>query len=693
MLLPALHRLLSFHVLRRIMPECGIRFLSGVGPARAARLGKLGIYSREDLLLHIPRSYIDRRCITRIADLVPGRSATVSGTVAASGSWRSKSGRRVFRAELEDGSGRLSITFFNTAFIEPRLRSGARIMATGSITSFRGAGMVHPEIVQEDDREGLDPAAVLPVYPLTEGLTQGVVRMLVARVLAMGDLHLPELLPAEVLGELGWTGRREVLEKVHLPGSPEEGEKARRTLALEELYVYQSVLREVRRRSDVVPGIALRPPGGLLGSFARSLPWRLTPSQESCIRQVTAAMSRSIPMRMLLQGDVGSGKTVVAAAACLACCASGRQAVVAAPTEVLAAQHHRTLEALLGPHGVRCGLITGGTPGSMRSVIDEALHRGEMGVLCGTHALFEETVNVPGLGLCIIDEQHKFGVEQREKLLEGLVPRPHMMIMSATPIPRTLAMTIYGDLDMAVLDGMPPGRGSIRTLIMSREQRSEVFRILEERLNLGERAYIVYPLRDASSDGDLRDAASSYEVLRTGSLGRFGVGLLTGAMKPAEKLETAGRFVSGEITLLVSTTVIEVGIDVPEATVMVVANAERFGLSQLHQLRGRVGRGGNDSWCFLMKGTDTGREALQRLAILEETCDGFRIAARDLELRGPGEIVGTRQHGLPSFRIASLADDADLVEKAALIAGSTPPSDAVRSEFERRFGSAAPPGV
>lgn len=675
------------------MPEGGIRFMSGVGPARAARLEKLGICSGLDLLMHIPRSYIDRRSITRITDLVPGRSATVSGTIAASGFRRSKNGKRVFRAELEDGSGRLSIIFFNAAFMESRLRAGARIMATGSITSFHGAGMVHPDIVEAEDQNGWEPTAVLPVYPLTEGLTQGVIRMLVARVLEKKDLYLPELLPAEVLGELGWTGRREVLEKVHSPGSPEEGERARRTLALEELYVYQSVLREVRRRSDVVSGMALRPPDGLLRAFMQGLPWRLTSSQESAIEKVTAAMSRSVPMRMLLQGDVGSGKTVVAAAACLVCCAAGRQAVVAAPTEVLAAQHHRTLQALLGPHGIRCGLITGGTAASMRSAIDDALRSGELNVLVGTHALFEETVSVPGMGLCIIDEQHKFGVEQREKLLEGLIPRPHMLIMSATPIPRTLAMTIYGDLDMSVLDGMPPGRGRITTLIMSREQRTEVFRRLEERLSLGERAFIVYPLREASGDGDLRDASSSYEVLRSGGLGRFGVGLLTGAMKPAEKLATVGRFVSGEISLLVSTTVIEVGIDVPEATVMVVANAERFGLSQLHQLRGRVGRGGRDSWCFLMKGPDSGREAIHRLAILEETCDGFRIAARDLELRGPGEIAGTRQHGIPSFRIASLADDADLVEKAASIAAGIRPSEALRSEFERRFGSTAPPGV
>jgi ATP-dependent DNA helicase RecG len=392
-------------------------------------------------------------------------------------------------------------------------------------------------------------------------------------------------------------------------------------------------------------------------------------------------------MRRLLQGDVGSGKTVVAAAACLICSMSGHQAVVVAPTEVLAAQHYRSLCGMLQPLGVNCGLLTGGTGNKERRRLLQDLESCSLKVLTGTHAVLEDTVRIPDLGLCIIDEQHKFGVSQRDSLISQRDPSPHFLLMSATPIPRTLAMSLYGDLDLSIIDEMPPGRGRTFTRVTDRDDRGRVYDFLLERLSCGERAYVVYPLREASEELDLRDAASAYDILGRGPLGKFGVGLLTGAMSSMEKLDVTGRFVSGEISVLVSTTVVEVGLDVPQATVMIIAHADRFGLSQLHQLRGRIGRGGGDSWCFLMRDEKAGQDGRQRLDIMASTDDGFRIAEEDLRLRGPGEVAGTRQHGIPSFRVASLTEDADLLPDAAALAALKDRWAELREEYVRRFGS------
>ena len=676
------------------MPPGDVRYLKGVGPVKAARLSRLGITTTEDLLLHIPRSYLDRRLITPIADLVPGREYTISCNVTSVSDRPSRKGRRVLRANVSDSTGSIPLTFFNARFVRNRLVQGARIMVSGSLGPFPGSGMIHPDLVFLDSLPGdVEPVGVLPVYPLSEGLNQGTFRRLITGVLDDPSTVIPDIIPPRILADMGWESRAAVLRSVHRPSSPEEGERARRALALEELYIYSSVLREIRRMSDEQKGIPLLPGENILARFRNSLPFTPTPSQERVIGEIASDLGQDRPMRRLLQGDVGCGKTVVAAAACSICSASGTSTVVVAPTEVLADQHHRTMKTLLTPLGHSCEVLTGGTPAGERRRILTALTSGEVDILIGTHAVFEESVSIPDLALCVVDEQHKFGVEQRESLMSSLSPRPHMLIMSATPIPRTLAMTLYGDLDVSIIDEMPPGRGRVRTTVRDRDGRAEVFRFLEERLQHGERAFIVYPLREVSSETDVRDATSSHRILSGSELGRFGVGLLTGAMSATEKLETTGKFLSGEISLLVSTTVIEVGIDVPEATVMIVANAERFGLSQLHQLRGRIGRSGRDSWCFLMKGENCGAEATRRLAVLESTSDGFEIARRDLQLRGPGEVAGTRQHGLPVFRIASLEGDLDLVERAAVLAAGFAPGKEVLAEFSRRFGRAAPPGV
>ncbi|NOQ22653.1 MAG: ATP-dependent DNA helicase RecG [Candidatus Aegiribacteria sp.] len=666
------------------MLKTDVRYLKGIGPARGRQLSRLGIETIFDLLLHVPRGYHDRRIITPIRSLVPGEEINVSGTVVSSGYLRSRNGKTRLESIIRDNTGELKLTFFHFRYIADRLKPGTRIIASGRIDYFGGISIVHPELIFLDE-ERSDTRLVLPLYPLTAGITQGIIRKLIETVLDEYVSEVPEVLPPDVLNSMGFQNRSEVIRKVHFPDDPEEGSRARRTLALEEFFVYQSLLSYVRNRATKRTGMKIIPPEGTLAEFVCGLPYSLTGAQQKVLEAIAADLRRDVPMRRLLQGDVGSGKTVVAAAACILCCRSGYQAVMVAPTEVLASQHYRTVSGMLESAGIRCGLLTGGIKASDRRNLLESLLDGSLGVLIGTHAVFEERVVIPEMGLCIIDEQHKFGVEQREKLLSKREPSPHFMLMSATPIPRTLAMTIYGDLDISVLDEMPPGRGSTTTRVMNRDSRTKVYEFLLDRLGSGERAYIIYPLREASEELDLKDAATSFEILKRGPLGKFGVGLLTGAMKPEEKLEVTGKFVSGEISILVSTTVVEVGLDVPEATVMVVTHAERFGLSQLHQLRGRIGRGGNNSWCFLMKGEECGAEGARRLAILNSTDDGFRIAERDLQLRGPGEVAGTRQHGVPAFRIASLIDDLDLLEKAADMAARSDLWKSLTDEYKLRF--------
>ncbi|MCD4776855.1 MAG: ATP-dependent DNA helicase RecG [Candidatus Aegiribacteria sp.] len=667
------------------MLKTDVRYLKGVGPARSRQLSKLGIETVADLLLHVPRGYNDRRLITPIRSLVPGEEANVSGAVVSSGYLKSRKGKRRFEVILRDDTGELKLEFFHFRYIAAKLTTGTRVIASGKIEFFGGMSIVHPELLFLDE-ETTDTRLVLPIYPLTAGITQGVMRKLLEAVLEEYSSALPEVLPLDVLELKGFKNRGEIVRKVHFPDDPEEGSRARRTLALEELFIHQTLLNHIRARASRLTGISMIPPDGSLSEFVSGLPYSLTGAQHSALEVITADLGRSVPMRRLLQGDVGSGKTVVAAAACTVCCRSGYKAVMVAPTEVLASQHYRTVSRMLEPVGIRCGLLTGGTKTADRKVLLESLLDGSLDVLIGTHAVFEDRVVIPGMGLCIIDEQHKFGVEQREILLSGREPSPHFMLMSATPIPRTLAMTVYGDLDMTVLDEMPPGRGSTTTRVMNRDDRNEVYEFLQGRLGKRERAYIVYPLREVSEELDLKDATTSFEILKRGPLGNFGIGLLTGAMKPEDKLAVTDRFVSGEISVLVSTTVVEVGLDVPEATVIVVVHADRFGLSQLHQLRGRIGRGGRDSWCFLMKDKGCGAEAARRLNILSSTNDGFKIAEQDLKLRGPGEVAGTRQHGVPIFRIASLIDDIDLFLEAANLANRGDISGSIEDEYRWRFG-------
>ena len=424
------------------------------------------------------------------------------------------------------------------------------------------------------------------------------------------------------------------------------------------------------------------------------LPWPLTAAQERVIGETFRDLSRSEPMRRLVQGDVGSGKTVVAAAACARCALSGHTAVILAPTEVLAVQHHQSIRRFLSGYGIPVHLLTGGTGASARRALATHLTDNPACVLVGTHAVLEDWVPLSGLALLVVDEQHKFGVMQREKLTAGRLPRPHVLVMSATPIPRTLAMTLYGDLDLSVIDQMPPGRGSIETRVIGEAEKRSLASFIMERLSLGERVFMVYPLKEMSENIPALDAVTAFERVRNGPLGKWGAALLHGGMTPGEKVEAVTAFASGRVGILVSTTVIEVGIDVPQATVMVVSGAGRFGLSQLHQLRGRVGRGGGDSWCFLVVEENDSAQARARLEALAGTTDGFLVARKDLELRGPGQVLGTRQHGIPEFRVADLSRDIELMESFEHIPrrGDVELLDLIREE-KWRFGGLSFPGI
>ena len=661
-----------------------IRYLRGVGPARARHLRRLGIVTVGDLLLHVPRMYLDRRRVRSIASLRSGEEALVAGSVTHTRNSRTRSGRRVFHAVLSDGTGSIDLTFFHADYLRRRLGPGVRVSACGEVRFFGGLSMAHPDLsFLKEDEDGAQ--GVVPVYPLTEGIGARTIADLVDAALEEVEGDLPELLPAFEMEARGFSSRWEAVRSVHRPAAPEEGERARRLLALEDLYLYQQVLDSFRARQRRAAGVAIDPGPEALEGFAGTLPFALTSAQERALEVLARDLSSPVPMRRLLQGDVGSGKTVVAAALCWLAHRSGLQTVVMAPTEVLANQHMRSLSGFLGESGVGCGLLTGSTPPRQRRQLSEELSQGALSVLVGTHAVIEGSVPLERLGLLIVDEQHKFGVQQRESLLADRNPKPHLLVMTATPIPRTMAMTLYGDMDLVELDEMPPGRGSITTRVLHREQRSKIFEFLLERLQRGERAFVVYPLREASQSQDLRDATTSWKILSQGPLGRFGVSLLHGSMSGDEKVEATEAFASGETSVLVSTTVIEVGIDVPEATVMVISGAERFGLSQLHQLRGRIGRGGRDGWCFLVHGDNMDESSWERLRILAATTDGFKIAEKDLELRGPGEVIGTRQHGLPSFPVADLERDADLIPVARELARTYDPPMDLAGLFEKRF--------
>ena len=655
--------------------------LKGVGPALAKTLGKLDLFKVEDLLFLLPLRYEDRTTIHRLGALRAGMRCLASGEVLlAETVFR---GRRSLLVRLSDGSGQMTLRFFYfSRQQEKQFQPGVTVTFYGDVRAGpAGLEMVHPEY--RIMRAGQAPEisdALTPVYPMTEGVQQGRLRNLVGQALDMMAKNPPsELLPQETLDELSLPTLGEALRYLHRPPPDidldeiEQGKHPCQVrLSFEELLAHFMSLRSLRNLARRESAVSLDAGAHLQRDFIDSLPFKLTAAQNRVIAEISDDLQDPHPMMRLIQGDVGSGKTVVAAAACAQAIAGGVQAAMMAPTELLAEQHWAGFSAWFEPLGITLAWLSGSQKQSERRNSLEAIGSGKAGMVIGTHALFQEEVTFDKLGLVVIDEQHRFGVHQRVALRDKGATgggHPHQLVMTATPIPRTLAMAAYADLDTSIIDELPPGRQPVSTIALPDSRRAEVVERVRGACARGQQAYWVCPLIDESEVLDFQAAEASYEML-SGTLAELRVGLVHGRMKNAARDKVMRAFKSGDIDVLVATTVIEVGVDVPNASLMIIENSERMGLSQLHQLRGRVGRGAAQSHCVMLYKQPLGRIAKSRLGVLRETNDGFLVAQRDLELRGPGELLGTRQTGLPEYRIANLVRDADLmpgVQKAASV--------------------------
>ena len=650
-----------------------ITALRGVGEALAQRLAKLGVAQVQDLLFVLPLRYEDRTTVVRIGALLPGMRAVVEGEIQlAQVAYRR---RRQLQCSLSDGSGFLTLRFFHfSAAQQQGLARGTRLRCFGEVRRGpQGLEMVHPEYRRMSGEEVPPEETLTPIYPLTEGLPQGRLRALMAQALhELDTAAVRDWIPAPVLASLDLPPLREALRYVHRP--PREAQlgelaagrhPAQRRLAFEELLAHQASLRLLKRAARTEPACPLEDPEGLAARLTAALPFALTHAQARALAEVEADLRSSVPMVRLIQGDVGCGKTVVAAIAAARAAGTGLQAALMAPTELLAEQHWRSLDAWLRPLGLPVALLTSGQAARVRRSALAAIASGEVRVIVGTHALFQEGIEFSRLALVIVDEQHRFGVQQRLRLKEKgskLGRFPHQLIMTATPIPRTLAMTAYADLDISVIDELPPGRTPVRTVVVPEQRREEVVARIVQVCRSGRQVYWVCPLIEESEELRSQAAEETAAVLAE-ALPDLQVGLVHGRMPPAKKEAAMLAFKAGKIQLLVATTVIEVGVDVPNATLMVIENAERMGLAQLHQLRGRVGRGAEASTCVLLYRAPLSPLARQRLQVIRETNDGFEIARRDLELRGAGELLGTRQTGLAQLRVANLTRDADLLPR------------------------------
>lgn len=637
-----------------------ITVLKGIGPAREKQFAALGIHTVYDLITHFPRAYEDRTKLLPIDRLevdVPGCfRAMVTSNPRTS---HIRQGLDITKVQVSDHTARLNLTFFNQKFRAEQLIYGEEYYFYGAVSGdFIGYNMQNPTF-EAIDSPPLFTRRILPIYPLTAGLSNAAVTKAVAQAMETAEV-VPEVLPLEIRQTYDILPAARAYFAIHQPQSFEELAQAKKRLIFEEFFIFSAGLSLMRARRAIKTAAPYANTD--LQPFYDALPFQLTGAQRRVIGEILADFSSGVPMNRLVQGDVGSGKTMAAAAAAYCACKNGRQAALMVPTEILAEQHMASLEKLLSPLGIRCGLLTGSlTPAKKRDLRD-ALERGEIDFVIGTHALVSEATKFADLGLVITDEQHRFGVGQRGAL-SGKGENPHLLVMSATPIPRTLALILYGDLDVSIIDELPPGRETVDTFLVGENMRARINAFIRKHVKEGHQCFIVCPAVEESETLSVKSAELWAETLQKTVFPDLRVALLHGQMKSAEKEAVMGAFARGEFDILVATTVIEVGVDVPNATLMIIEDADRFGLSQLHQLRGRVGRGKAKSYCVLFTG-NRNQETLLRLKALCKTNDGFQIAQEDLQLRGPGDFFGQRQHGLPVFRVASLDCDLDTLKLA-----------------------------
>jgi len=650
-----------------------VQYLKGVGPKRSGQLRRLGIETVFDLLWHVPRAYFNRGNLHEIGKLKDGDNANIRGTVLGTEARRSRRGMSLFKALVQDESGMVTAVWFNQPHLAGKINSGQEIFISGRVRASFGSMDIQVSEYEILEGEDLD-FKVLPLYPLTEGLNQKYLRKLLISVLDDYLPFYPEIFSSEIRAQYGLSTIHTALRSIHFPEDGPSYLNARKRLAFEELYLFQVSLRQEKQRGQHPVYCSIhRSKGPLVARVEEDLPFKLTSAQRNVLQEIFSDMEAEYPMNRLLQGDVGSGKTVVAALAMAKAVSSGYQAAIMAPTEILAEQHYHALLRFFRKTEVSIASLTGGTSTAERRTIMEGMKAGGLDILVGTHALIGDAVEFKSLGLVIIDEQHRFGVRQRA-LLGAKGKTPDVLVMSATPIPRTLALTAYGDLSLSVIGELPPGRKPVKTIHIKATERMRAYRFIQQEAVKNTQAYVVCPLVEESEKQDLQAAVTLCEELRREILPEMSVGLVHGRMKPAEKEYIMNQFKIGAIKVLVSTTVIEVGVDVPNASIMVIEHAERFGLSQLHQLRGRVGRGSQQSYCFLIA-DPRNDEAWARIQAMERSNDGFQLAQEDMRIRGPGDFWGVRQHGLHLLKVADLLKDNRIIDMAHHLADAQSPAD------------------
>ncbi len=641
-----------------------IRYIKGVGPQKARVFEKLGIENVSDLFYYLPRRYEDRSRIVDIKDLKPGEMQAVIGNVLSANIFTARTGTCILEVAVGDDSHRVFAVWYNQPYMKKLFTAGQKVMLYGKVELERRFQITHPtfEILEGEDKKGsLDIGRIVPVYPLTENLSQKYMRKTVHRAIGSHLRELQDCLPTRVRARRKLVDSRFAVENIHFPHSFDNLERAYKRLVFEEFFILQVVMA-LRRKSFKTKGVKHAAGQGFLDDLEKLFDFKLTREQKKCIKEIERDMSDEKPMYRLLQGDVGSGKTAVAMYAMLLSAKNGYQAVIMVPTEILARQHYVTISKTFMPLGLNIRLLVSGMDRKAAEKVKSELASGEADIVVGTHSLIQEGVDLANLGLVVIDEQHKFGVAQR-KTLRGKGAAPDTLVMTATPIPRSLALTVYGDMDISFLKEKPEGRESVITYWVGEGRREKVYEFIRGEVKEGRQAFIVYPRIKDTASSDLLSAETMYEHLSKDVFGDLRLALVHGRMKVEEKDRVMSDFRRGKYDILVATTVIEVGVDIPNVTVMLIEHAERYGLAQLHQLRGRIGRGGHASYCILLGEAKTG-SSRERLSTLAETEDGFEIAEKDLDIRGPGEFLGTRQSGLPELRFGNIARDYAIMEEA-----------------------------